>query len=486
MPPIDPKLVKKIIEAVAKIVEEIKDKHLISKIVLASAVVVSLLFFPIYVISHPLEALSIARGDSEVTEEYLGYIAGKYETGTSDPAFISSGEGDYGGVSYGIPQFPSRGGMVKSFTNWLAEQDEELGSLFNGLTQNTTAFNDAWKKAAEISKSKFAGFQLTYSHQIDVKPLVEKCLSQLDIDFNRSRCLQELIISTGQQYGPNTSVIRKSGVTSDMDDETIIKKIYAYKRTTVGSYFSGSSGGVQSSLRNHRFVDEEKDLLAIVGQPPLGIIGEEEGGISTGYNLPRDPGYGALKKFLMAWTIDSDGNITEKKDIEESVALSGEPYNGTDVPLYLQGSYGNYSYGTGTIATSGCGPTSMAMVATLLTKTVVSPVDTAKWSEQHGYKVSEGTAWAFFPSYSSAIGISCDVVSNTSSNIVNCLKAGKIMILSMNPGHFTKSGHFIVLRGITSDGKILVNDPASTERTNQTWDVGTVASESAQAWAFSN
>ena len=82
------------------------------------------------------------------------------------------------------------------------------------------------KKAAEISKSKFAGFQLTYSHQIDVKPLVEKCLSQLDIDFNRSRCLQELIISTGQQYGPNTSVIRKSGVTSDMDDETIIKKIY--------------------------------------------------------------------------------------------------------------------------------------------------------------------------------------------------------------------------------------------------------------------
>ena len=74
----------------------------------------------------------------------------------------------------------------------------------------------------------------------------------------------------------------------------------------------------------------------------------------------------------------------------------------------------------------------MAMVATLLTKTVVSPVDTAKWSEQHGYKVSEGTAWAIFSKpYSSAIGISCDVVSNTSSNIVNCLKAGKIMILSM-------------------------------------------------------
>ena len=44
MPPIDPKLVKMIIEAVAKIVEEIKEKHLISKIVLASAVVVLFCF----------------------------------------------------------------------------------------------------------------------------------------------------------------------------------------------------------------------------------------------------------------------------------------------------------------------------------------------------------------------------------------------------------------------------------------------------------
>lgn len=483
---IDPVSAVKLLRLAKQLLSNEKTRSLIGGIIIGVVVCICIIFFPIYAILHPVEALSIARGDSEITEEYLGYIAGKYETGNSDPSFISSGEGDYGGVSYGIPQFPSNGGMVKGFTNWLKGQDEELGGLFDGLSPNTAEFNSAWQKACEINKTAFANYQLTYSHQIDVVPLVDKCLKELNIDFNRSRCLQELIISTGQQYGPNTSVIRKSGVTSDMDDETIIKKVYAYKRNSVGSYFSGSSRAVQNSLKNNRFVDEEQDLLAIVGQAPMGIIGEDEFGISGAvYNLSRDPGYGALKQFLWLWKTDADGNIVENKEIGETVALSGEAYTGTDIPLYLQGSYGEYKYGTGTIATSGCGPTCMAMVATYLTKTVVSPVDAAEWSESHGCKVPKGTTWDFFPRYANAIGISCDVVSNTANNITACLKAGKFMILSMNPGHFTDTGHFIVLRGITSDGKILVNDPASTDRSNQEWDISIIAGESAQAWAFS-
>jgi len=43
--------------------------------------------------------------------------------------------------------------------------------------------------------------------------------------------------------------------------------------------------------------------------------------------------------------------------------------------------------------------------------------------------------------------------------------------------HFTKSGHFIVLRGVTSDGKILVADPASVARSNQEWDLSIILNE---------
>ena len=40
----------------------------------------------------------------------------------------------------------------------------------------------------------------------------------------------------------------------------------------------------------------------------------------------------------------------------------------------------------------------------------------------------------------------------------------------MGPGHFTNGGHFIILRGVTLDGSVLVADPASQERSLTTWD----------------
>jgi len=57
-------------------------------------------------------------------------------------------------------------------------------------------------------------------------------------------------------------------------------------------------------------------------------------------------------------------------------------------------------------------------------------------------------------------------------DIIDALASGeKLVIAIMAKGHFTKSGHFILLRGVTSDGKILVADPISTSRSAQEWDL---------------
>ena len=50
-------------------------------------------------------------------------------------------------------------------------------------------------------------------------------------------------------------------------------------------------------------------------------------------------------------------------------------------------------------------------------------------------------------------------------------------IAIMGAGHFTNTGHFIVLRGVTDDGKILVADPVSYNRSTQEWDVSTILKE---------
>ena len=69
---------------------------------------------------------------------------------------------------------------------------------------------------------------------------------------------------------------------------------------------------------------------------------------------------------------------------------------------------------------------------------------------------------------------------------------GKLVIAIMAKGHFTSGGHFIVLRGVTEDGNILVADPASVKRSNQEWALGIITNEASRKagsggpfWVFS-
>ena len=55
----------------------------------------------------------------------------------------------------------------------------------------------------------------------------------------------------------------------------------------------------------------------------------------------------------------------------------------------------------------------------------------------------------------------------------------------MKPGDFTETGHFIVLRGITQDGKLLVNDPNNISRSEKEWDMDTVLKQIKAAWSYS-
>lgn len=51
--------------------------------------------------------------------------------------------------------------------------------------------------------------------------------------------------------------------------------------------------------------------------------------------------------------------------------------------------------------------------------------------------------------------------------IENMLRKGKPIIEYVGAGYFTDGGHYIVLRGITEDGELLVADPNSEEKTTQ-------------------
>ena len=54
----------------------------------------------------------------------------------------------------------------------------------------------------------------------------------------------------------------------------------------------------------------------------------------------------------------------------------------------------------------------------------------------------------------------------------------------MGPGDFTNQGHFIVLSGLTEDGKVLINDPNSKINSRKKWDLNTIINQMNAAWSF--
>lgn len=157
----------------------------------------------------------------------------------------------------------------------------------------------------------------------------------------------------------------------------------------------------------------------------------------------------------------------------------------TQVTYYnqLDSRWARTMYGTSsTIGQGGCGPTSMAIVISTLTGQAHDPVEMANWSVENGYRCEgNGSYHALIPESAKAFGLAVEGAGiNDAQKIVDALASGKLVVAIMTKGHFTSGGHFIVLRGVTSDGKILVADPASYSRSEKQWELSLIMGEASK------
>lgn len=152
-----------------------------------------------------------------------------------------------------------------------------------------------------------------------------------------------------------------------------------------------------------------------------------------------------------------------------------------EVVYYNQGDarWKNDPYGTDNIGGYACGPTSMAIVISTLTDSTYDPVYMANWAYQNGYWCKgSGSYHSLIPGAAQAFGL--DVSGCTAAEpqrIIDALSEEKLIVVLMSKGHFTSGGHFMVLRGVTSDGKILVADPGSHSRSQQAWNFSIILNE---------
>lgn len=125
-----------------------------------------------------------------------------------------------------------------------------------------------------------------------------------------------------------------------------------------------------------------------------------------------------------------------------------------------------------TVGRAGCGPTCAAMLLTTLTGQTVTPVDTCDWARRHGFKArGQGTYYSYFAAQFAAYGINAGRLNAHSvygkpndpahKQAAALLEQGYYLIACMGKGLWTSSGHYVVVWEM--DGKVRINDPASTK-----------------------
>ncbi|OPX47534.1 C39 family peptidase [Clostridium thermobutyricum] len=163
-------------------------------------------------------------------------------------------------------------------------------------------------------------------------------------------------------------------------------------------------------------------------------------------------------------------------------------YEKGKIPLFLQWDkqWGYDKYGDNYIAVNGCGPTALSMVIVGLTgNTNINPKVVADYSESKGeYVNGEGSKWTMMTDIPEHFGVEGKEIPLIKSKIIDELKEGNPIIAAMGPGVFTKTGHFIVLTGLTEDGQVIVNDPDSKVNSEKTWNLNLVMKETKDLWVF--
>ncbi len=189
----------------------------------------------------------------------LGKTSEKYESAGRGPGVISTGNGDYGGASYGCYKMSSNLGVVQKYI-----QSSKFKEFFSGLNPATKEFNVVWQDIASRYPQEFREEQHQFikrtHYDIQIGHLRGKGLL---FEHNRA-AVHDLIWSTSVQFGGRTNLIFNALNGQNMEsmtDKDIIILVQDYKLVNTERLFK-SSPSWWSDLKK-RAVSEKKALLEL-------------------------------------------------------------------------------------------------------------------------------------------------------------------------------------------------------------------------------
>lgn len=221
----------------------------------------------------------------------IGRLSAKYESGGKGSGAVSSGKNDPGGVSYG--KYQIKRDNVKGFISWLSKRDAGYAAVLARAGEpGSPLFNDTWKNLNDNDPKKFESLQDQFIKSQYYDNATPAVLKATGVDISgRSDALKATILSTIIQHGKGSEkshkglvdIIKKAGITNDMSDNEMIRRIYDERSNRTAKRFP--------KMKANRYEPEKKDALAMLGGSTSSGVASSVSQTSTTYNPPvlNDP-----------------------------------------------------------------------------------------------------------------------------------------------------------------------------------------------------
>ena len=247
----------------------------------------------------------------------------------------------------------------------------------------------------------------------------------------------------------------------------------------------------------HRITTPVVELAQSVWEQGKALFGKLQSAVEAAVptQAPEDP----LVNQMIQEPVEDEAELVQDPKVTQFADRQGqEVLTGGVIELvyFNQGEepWANSLYGRDPISGYGCGPTAMSMVVSSLGDQVVDPAQMAEIACENGYWAPHsGSYLSIIQGLGQQFGLEAQACGEiTADELCQMLASGELLVALMGPGHFTSGGHFIVLRGVSLTGEILVADPNSRDRSLALWDPQLILDElsasrtnGAPLWCFS-
>ncbi len=392
-------------------------------------------------------------------------------------------------LKYAVARAPDTCSMLAKYTG--------LGAGDQGLL-SSTGLGDDWVRAWNADREGFSRLQDEFAYSRYYLPARNAMAERgIDLDAAGDPVVKGTVYSLAVRDGATDSGVRAAWQSYAPEDDirSWLDRMYGleaqrhpgqaerWSRGQKAAALNGATTGYLGDLGSVLSADGTvyRDFVGewISRYPELSGAFRESGGWSRDNRqwamALRGAGdwqelYGIRGGSLDFSSATSGGiSLGDPEECAESLVI---PDNGGSMPVVYMAQGGgqpwsSLPFGGGTVASSGCSVTSLAMVLSYLRSGAdsggwVYPSDiiasiAGRYGTYNYFYTAGGQRWDIFPAVASLYGVTCRQISP--AVIGKELAAGHPVVMSCRPGEFTSAGHFIVLTGLTDDGYVVVNDP---------------------------